>query len=101
MTRNAIQERLGAEKWHRDSFLGRFPRDSPLEYLTQEMTVTILGGIIDAANVLQYGLFHVCSDPKLAQGLRDEIDSVWPPSDGMSPETVALQKLPLLVRPNT
>lgn len=97
MTRDTIRERLAVEKWHRDCFLGRFPRDSGLEYLTQETTVTVLGGIIDASNVLQYGLFRVCSDAKLAEDLQKEVDSVWAESSDTSPETVALQKLPLLV----
>jgi hypothetical protein len=100
MTSNAIQERLKVEKWHRDCFLGRFPRDSSLEYLLKETTATLLGGVVDASNVVQYGFFHICSDPKLAQALRDEVDSVWPSSNDLNPETAALQKLPLLVSSN-
>lgn len=101
MTTDTIRERLTGGKWQRDCFLSRLPKDSSLEYLTQETTVTVLGGIIDASNVLQYGLFHICSDLELERRLQNEIDSVWPQNSSTVPETVLFQKLPMLVSPAT
>lgn len=97
LLQDSIESRVAASKRTSDCFLNRFPVDCPLDYLTLECSATILGGIVDASNILQYGLFHLCADQVLQQQLFQEIDSVWSAEVSDIPETTVLSTLPLLV----
>lgn len=94
---DSVRHHITAPKRTRDCFVDRFPDDCSVDYLTLECSATILGGIIDTSNILQYGLFRLCADQILQQQLCEEIDSIWPAEVDAIPETSVLSNLPLLV----
>lgn len=97
VTTDVTRQRLEADKWHRDCFLGRFGKEWPLDYLVTECTATILGGVIDPSNAFQYGIFRLCEDKALQERISQEIDTVWQRGSNDIPETRVLKDLGLLV----
>lgn len=77
--------------------MDRFGMDWPFDNLVTECATTILGGVVDPPNVLQYGLFRLCDDRALQERMYEEIRTVWVGGSREIPEIRLLKSLPLLV----
>ena len=69
----------------------------PDSVLLAEAQVTILGGIIDLANILPFGTYHLSQRPELQDIIYEELKSIWPDSSTIVPSYEVLRHLPYLV----
>ncbi|KAF7586336.1 hypothetical protein BBP40_009064, partial [Aspergillus hancockii] len=95
----------GAKDWHNHFFyciayglenLNTSGGDSPPAVLVDEVKGTMLGGVIDIANILPYGAFQVSQDPILQDLLFEELRGGWAHINDPVPVYETLSRFPIL-----
>ncbi|GAB1191083.1 hypothetical protein APSETT444_000252 [Aspergillus pseudonomiae] len=68
----------------------------PSSVLVEEVMGTMLGGVIDIANILPYGAFQLSQSPQLQDRLYEELRGAWTNITDPIPDYETLCTLPLL-----